>query len=92
MKRINTKTATQLAELHQKITDLVVEANDTIGDYNAELNGVWDEGTSYQDGRSERWRESDAGSDYASWISDIEDAKLDELDEPDDLPSMEPNA
>lgn len=57
--------------------DALNEALSALRDYRDEIVG---EMRAYMDAKSERWAESEAGENYATWVSAWEEADLEDLD------------
>jgi hypothetical protein len=73
-----------VAEAYAALQRVVEEYNEQISKANAFVEEVHDEQQSYYDERSDKWRdESDAGSAYADWMSQWENALEEvEVEEP----------
>ncbi len=91
-------SSTELADAIDALNDTMLEkiavVNEKLEAYNAFLaearelrDTILEAMTEYRDGRSEKWAEGDAGSQYASWIDVHENLELDdvEIEEPETL-------
>ena len=86
-----TKTQISERDAHQaKLTEAAGKISDAISEYNALLDDarefcadIAQTAQDEWDDKSEKWQESDRGTDCAGWIEGWRDVELEELDEPD---------
>jgi polyhydroxyalkanoate synthesis regulator phasin len=69
------KTNQVIAEANDALSELADQANEAREEAYSVLDDLVNEAQAYFDERSEKWQESDAGSAYQSWISDMENAR-----------------
>ena len=74
--------AAKFKRLSEKIESLVSEYNDTVNAANAFIQEIHEKQDDYYSERSEKWQESDKGSDYESWMSEWEE-EIEEIESPD---------
>lgn len=88
----NTKIQELIDEFNSEISQIVQSYNDVASEANAFVEEVKNAQQEYYDERSEKWQESDRGSEYQDWMNEwdieieeveVEEAHFDEIDEPD---------
>lgn len=63
------------------LNKLILDYNEVLGEANGFIEDLVNEMEQYADSRSEKWQDSDAGSEYADWKSNFENVDLESLDE-----------
>ena len=72
--------------LFVNVTENAEDLQSAIDDANALLDGVREDAQAHYDEKSEKWQESDKGTDYQEWISELEQTLDDvEVDAPEDV-------
>jgi len=73
------------------VDDLTVQLNTAISEYNDKLaearewrDEIVADMETFWENRSEKWQESEAGSNYSNWMSQYQELDLDELQEADE--------
>lgn len=69
-----------LNEWRPKAEAVLAEYNTNLNEMRSVYEEAAEEAQDYYDGRTEKWQDSDRGQAYASWISDLENPELDELE------------
>lgn len=69
------KTSRIVSEANTALAALEYEANEAREEAHSVLDDLVNEAQTYFDERSDKWQEGDAGLEYQSWISSIENAR-----------------
>jgi uncharacterized protein YidB (DUF937 family) len=72
----------QLQGILAPLIDAISAYNEKVEEFNSVMEDVVSEAQSYFDDRSEKWQEGDAGEAYSSWISALENTRIDPAEEP----------
>lgn len=77
--------AAELEGLAERVNAKVGAYNEAVRDFNEKVDEVVEVIDEYVADRSDRWREGEKGQAYDAWRQAVEEARLDEVDEVDDL-------
>ena len=83
---------TGLKDLKAPVEGAVTEFNEKLTELREIYRGIGEEARDYYENRSERWQESDAGTDYLEWVEALEAAEFDddvEIEFPDELDELD---
>lgn len=67
-------------ELKRRVVESLDEYMSALAESRAFREEIADSLEAYKNERSEKWQESEAGSDYESWIDSWRDCELDDID------------
>lgn len=79
------------AIIDNEIAGAVDAYNEALGELSSFRDEIVGEMETYADERSDKWRESEAGSSYEEWKNEWEGLDMDELDQFEPLESPEPS-
>ena len=82
--------------LATKVGGLVTDYNECVADLRSIYEDAHEDATDYYEERSDRWKEGDAGTEYAQWMEQLENHGIEEIEveiptelEPPDFPDFE---
>lgn len=79
------EVAAELEGLAARVNEKVRAYNEAVSAYNEQIDGVVEEIDDYVADRSDRWREGEKGEQFAAWREQVEQARVDEAEEEDEI-------
>ena len=76
-------------ELIDQLNEAIVDMNGSIEDASSWVSEIASDIQGYIDDRSDKWRESENGERYQSWLSNIEGLSIEQASEIDQIPDIE---
>lgn len=75
----------KLEDLLTPLREALSAYNEAVADYNEILDGVIGEISDYTADRSDKWREGERGQAYEAWKANLEELKIEQVGEIDDI-------